>query len=92
VPTDAERTDAERRRWIDVMAWLGGGWSGGPWIGMVWLLFWVVLVLGAVYLLRRRLPGPHPGDSAAEALAERYARGEIDEDEYRKRLRVLGER
>jgi putative membrane protein len=74
-----------------VMAWLGGGWSGGPWIGMVWLLFWAALVLGAVFLIRRP-PTAHPGDSAAQALAERYARGEIDEDEYRKRLRVLQER
>jgi putative membrane protein len=34
----------------------------------------------------------YPGESAAAALGERYARGEIDEDEYRKRLRVLRER
>jgi putative membrane protein len=73
-----------------MMAWFGGGWGGGPWIGIVWLLFLAALVTGAVYLLRRRLP--HPGESAGAALAERYARGEIDEDEYRKRLRVLRER
>jgi putative membrane protein len=75
-----------------MMAWFGSGWGGGPWIGIVWLLFWVVLVVGAVYLLRRRPPHSDPGGSATAALAERYARGEIDEDEYRKRLRVLRER
>ena len=73
-------------------AWFGGGWGGGPWIGIVWLLFWAALVIGAVYLLRRRPTQRDPGESAAAALAERYARGEIDEDEYRKRLRVLRER
>lgn len=75
-----------------MMAWFGGGWGGGPWIGIMWLLFWAALVIGAVYLLRRRPPQPDPGESAAAALAERYARGEIDEDEYRKRLGVLRER
>jgi putative membrane protein len=73
-----------------MVAWFGSGWGGGPWIGIVWLLFWAALVLGAVYLLRRR-PRPDPAESAGMALAERYARGEIDEDEYRKRLRVLRE-
>ncbi|MGH2662057.1 MAG: SHOCT domain-containing protein [Actinomycetota bacterium] len=72
-----------------MMASFGGGWGGGPWIGIVWLLFWAVLVIGAVYLLRRR---PHHPDPGAAALGERYARGEIDEDEYRKRLRVLREK
>jgi putative membrane protein len=74
-----------------MLAWFGGGWGGGPWIGIVWLLFWAALVVGAVYLLRRRPSHREPSESAAAALAERYARGEIDEDEYRKRLRVLRE-
>ncbi|MGH2654753.1 MAG: SHOCT domain-containing protein [Actinomycetota bacterium] len=74
-----------------MVAWFGGGWGGGPWIGVLWLMFWAVLVIGAVYLFRRRPPQRDAGESAATALAERYARGEIDEDEYRKRLRVLQE-
>jgi putative membrane protein len=74
-----------------MVAWFGGGWGGGPWIGVLWLLFWAALVIGAVYLFRRRPPQRDPGESAATALAERYARGEIDEDEYRKRLLVLRE-
>lgn len=74
-----------------MVAWFGGGWGGGPWIGVLWLLFWAALVIGAFYLFRRHPPQRDPGESAATALADRYARGEIDEDEYRKRLRVLRE-
>lgn len=75
-----------------MMAWWGHGWGGGPWIGIVWLLFWAAIVIGGVYLFRRRLPQRDSVESATKALAERYARGEIDEDEYRKRLHVLRER
>jgi putative membrane protein len=75
-----------------MMAWFGGGWGAGPWIGIVWLLFWAALVIGGLYLFRRRPPHRDPAESGGAALAERYARGEIDEDEYRKRLRVLRER
>lgn len=70
-----------------------GPWQhhhGGPgW----WLAFpigfgllWLLVLGGAAYFLWRRTHGP----SAAEtALAHRYAKGEIDEDEYHERLSVL---
>jgi putative membrane protein len=74
-----------------MIAWFGGGWNGGPWIGLAWILVWAALVIGVVFLFRRRAPRG-PGRSGEAALGERYARGEIDEDEYRKRLRVLRER
>ena len=76
---------------IGMLASYGGAW-GGPWIGIVWFLLWALLIFGVVFLFRRRPAHWHHGDPAATALAERYARGEIDEDEYRKRLRVLRER
>jgi putative membrane protein len=75
-----------------MVATLHGGWGSGPWIGIVWLLLWAALIFGAVYLFRRRPSHRDPGAPGAAALAERYARGEIDEDEYRKRLSVLRER
>ena len=62
--------------------------------GMV--LFWVVLVLAIAlavrYLDRRRgesLPPPPPPPRAEQVLAGRFARGEIDADEYRQRLDTL---
>jgi len=64
--------------------------------GMV--LFWVVLVLAIAiavrYLDRKRgesspPPPPPPPPTAEQVLAERFARGEIDADEYRQRLDTL---
>ena len=63
-------------------------------IGMV--LFWTVLVLAIAaavrYLDRKRresFPPPPPPPTAEQVLAERFARGEIDADEYRQRLDTL---
>lgn len=50
-------------------------------------LFWLLVLGGGFYLLSRRIR--QGGDSAEKVLAERYARGEIDEEEYRERLGVL---
>jgi putative membrane protein len=61
--------------------------------GMV--LFWVALVLAIAaavrYLDRKRGENfpPPPPPTAEQALAERFARGEIDADEYRQRLDTL---
>jgi putative membrane protein len=83
-----------------MMMWYGGnGWGWGGWIlmtvGMV--LFWALLIT-AVVLAVRYLTGPRgsaagpPGSwqpRAEDLLAERFARGEIDDDEYRQRLALL---
>jgi putative membrane protein len=72
-------------------------WHGGPWWGL-WLA-WMILFWGAVLFLifrvaRRRGPwgtwGPWQQERTGHSvLAERYARGEISEEEYRQRLAVL---
>ena len=54
------------------------------------LLFWALVVVGVIALvrhLRRTTPAPRP--PAEELLAERFARGEINEQEYRDRLEML---
>ncbi len=81
------------------MMWYGGygghmsGW-GYAVMGLTSLLFWTVLVLGVVALLRHlgRSAGQAGGAPPADAehvLAGRYARGEIDDDEYHRRVDVL---
>ena len=63
--------------------------AGGWW--PIFPLFWILLFVGIFWLARRRCYGRHrsPGESV---LGERYARGEINEQEYRERLSVLKQR
>ena len=66
-------------------------WQGhpGPWFPLFPLLF-LALWIGAFVFLARRWRHFGPGRGSGEAvLAERYARGEIDEAEYHERQAVL---
>ena len=63
-----------------------GGWW--PIFPILWFLF-IGFVVFTIFR-RRRFGGPwHHTHSAEGVLGERYVKGEIDEDEYRKRLGVL---
>ncbi len=67
--------------------WHGGhGWF--PWFPLVPLFFFGLWVLLFAFVFRRRWRMA-PGQSGESVLAERYARGEIDETEYRERRSVL---
>lgn len=54
-------------------------------------LFWVLLIALVVWVLVRggRLDRPRGRSHAVEILRERYARGEIDLDTYRRMLQEL---
>ncbi len=77
----------------------GWGWGWGGWIlttgitVIFWALVITAVVLVARYLLslsQRPTATRSAGFSGAEqVLAERYARGEIDDDEYQRRLALL---
>jgi putative membrane protein len=69
------------------------GWHHGGW-WILWLVVWAALIaLVVVLVLRTRSGGPPAAgaDPAATILAERYARGEITDQEYRERLKTLRE-
>lgn len=70
----------------------GMGWGWGFW-ALGHLLWWLLLAMGIVVLWRwvgqRRDGGPPPEDSALRLLRERYARGEIDLEEFEERRRNL---
>jgi putative membrane protein len=67
----------------------GGDWGGVEVLfGLAWLAFWVVVVFFLVSVLRRGPARTRPS-SAVLVLEERYARGEIDRDEFLERRRVL---
>ncbi|MFC4942055.1 SHOCT domain-containing protein [Pseudonocardia sp. GCM10023141] len=82
-----------------MMFWYGNGNGVDGWgyvlmtVGMV--LFWGVVIFGVIALVRytARRQGPAqthvPSPTPQQLLAERFARGEIDEHEYRIRLDVL---
>ena len=65
------------------------GWFLWPLIPLLWFTFFVFVVVFVVRPRRRRWwDGTRSGESV---LAERFARGEIDEAEYRGRRAVLRE-
>ena len=66
----------------------------GPWgIGMMlmWLLFWVLLIVALVLGIRWLMTqGKEPrSDSALEILRQRYARGEINKEQFEAMKRDL---
>lgn len=67
----------------------GWGWPMG-----VMILGWLVLVLLVVWAVwyatgAGRRPTPDGQESARRILGERYARGELDTEEYHRRLDAL---
>ena len=79
-------------RWHD-----GGGWGAGQWVAMalMMLVFWSAVVALIIAFLRR--PGVHHDsalprathENAERILGERFARGEIDEEEFMRRRDAL---
>lgn len=78
-----------------MMYWYGSGMSGWGYVLMTlsMVLFWGLVITTAVVLGRRFLREDRPlgsGPSTPEdVLAMRLARGEIDEDEYERRMATL---
>jgi len=71
------------------MSWMWGAWGIG--MGLLMLVFWglviAVIVLGIRWLLSQgRESRP---DSALEILRQRYARGEINREEFEAKKRDL---
>lgn len=82
-----------------MMWWDEGGWGVGDWLAMstMMVLFWGLLI-ALVFWLMRSTRSESAGASAQQGssgrsadllLAERFARGEIEEDEYARRQAVL---
>lgn len=72
-----------------MMMWYGGGWMvlwmALFWAGLVVLVFWAVRSANGEV---RRTSRPEPG-RALQILEERFARGEIDRDEFEERRSAL---
>lgn len=81
--------------------WNGGyggwGWAGWTLTAVVFVLLFAALITAAVAGVRyvtgsgHRVPASRSARAAEDVLAERFARGEVDEDEYRQRAMALRE-
>lgn len=76
------------------MMWFGqpGGFAYGMMggFGILMMLFVIAIVVAVIIALVRHTPGNCPerqkrGRRALDILDERYARGDVDADEYKKR-------
>lgn len=76
------------------MGGFGGSFGFG---GIFMILVWVLIIAGIVMLVKWLLTSYGAGgrsggrSNALDILKERYARGEIDEQEYQKRKRDLSQ-
>jgi putative membrane protein len=70
--------------------WMMGDWGMG-WFGMIFMfLFWGLIIVGLVFLIRWLIQatgdkghsGVSMGSNAMDILKERYAKGEINRDEF----------
>ena len=74
---------------------MDGGGTAATWIMMVLVVLVLAWVAGALVMALRRPPvtptppSVPPENSARRTLDERFARGEIDEEEYLRRRSIL---
>ncbi|TAJ80239.1 MAG: SHOCT domain-containing protein [Gallionellaceae bacterium] len=74
--------------------WGSFGWWGMGFGMLFMLLFWVLIILGVAALIRwlmtQSAPSRGPRNKTPlEIVQERYARGEIDREEYEQKKRDL---
>jgi len=82
------RLDVGRGEWLFVLAWV-----------LVWVvgvaLILTLLILAIRWFIRAERGtgvapgGPPPGPDPLQILRERYARGEIDDEEFERRRKLL---
>ena len=65
-----------------------GGWGMG-FGGFFMLLIWALVIVGAVFFVRWFIDQSRGGRTALQILQERYARGELQREEYEQKKRDL---
>ncbi len=68
----------------------GYGMGGGWWL--LWLIFWILVIIGLVLLIKYLWEGgaaKKGPESALEILKKRYARGEISKEEFEEKKKDL---
>lgn len=73
-----------------MMQWGNYGWGMGfGWLFMT--LFWILIILGLVYLVKLIAGGEKrtTGETALDILKKRYAKGEISKEEFEEKKKDL---
>jgi putative membrane protein len=75
---------------------MGWGYGMGGFGSIIMLVFWIAVIVGIIFLVRWLVISTRAGghsvrseDSALEILKRRYARGEIDKEEFEEKRRLL---
>lgn len=87
---------------VAMVAVAGDQWDRGPWrdgdgppgFWPIFPIFWLLVIaaiITTIIVVNRRRTAAAPRHAGEAKLAERYAAGEIDENEYRARRAVLRE-
>jgi len=91
-------TFAQAQPYSDYHGMMGDWWWGGLIIGPIMMLVFLGAAVAVVVLVIRWIGGGQPGPSlppsgkeALDILKERYARGEIDTEEFEMRKRALSD-
>jgi putative membrane protein len=96
--TGSQARESSGEKETTMMNWYGNGMNGWGYglMTLTMLLFWALVIAGVVVLVRylgshaRLTSNAQPPHSTPEQiLAERFARGDIDDEEYRQRAEVL---
>jgi putative membrane protein len=82
-------------RWHGRGMMYGYGYGGGDWVWIIIrLIFWIAIIVGIVFLIRWMIISTKTahggsGDSALEILKRRYAKGEINKEEFEQKKRDI---
>jgi putative membrane protein len=72
--------------------WGPDGWGGWLAMTLTMVAFWGIVIAIVVWAVRQFRPGPSATLDALSILRQRFARGEIDRQEFEERRAILESR